>query len=100
MTPTFEDVITAILSGKFDDQLGQLDSVIRDRGKSISKAVLYSLKPGDKVRFNDRARPAYLVGKFATVCSVNRETVVIDLVEPTVRFYKNIRCNPALVEKA
>jgi hypothetical protein len=94
-------MIQDILSGKYDDELEDLREAIRMREKQISQVNFFSFKVGDKVRFNSRCRPQYLIGKEAIIKDKKQKKVVVDIInpDPFSRFKNNVRTDVSLIEK-
>ena len=83
-----------ILTGKYDDQLDQLKDAIQQRrriARQTSNAVKFgNFSPGDKVVFNDQARPKYLQGETATVVKLKRTKIEIRLDRQAGKFPANV----------
>lgn len=97
------EINTAIMNGELDNTLEEISKAIVERRKIVARIGLFSIKAGDKIKFNKRVRPAYLAGLCATVVKVNGASVVVETpVSPAYsRFsgHKNLRVPASLVEK-
>lgn len=71
-------VVEAIISGDYDDDLNRIATAIHDRRDIVSRMKTSTISVGDKVKFNDRISPKYLIGNVVTVKKVNKKTVVCD----------------------
>ena len=94
-------LVGQINRGEFDADLQYVARAVRERGDTLARSMLYTLRPGDMIRFNDKTRPAYLRGITARVKHVNRESVAVELEESQGRFRAghSIRVPAALLEK-
>jgi hypothetical protein len=98
----FMDVLDTILVAD-ETQLNQIQQAVKQRKEIVMSRVISSLTKGDKVRFNDKIRPKYLVGLEATVEKINQKTVgvkVIDNDKTAARKfgYGVVRCPISLIE--
>ncbi len=69
-----QEVIAAIGRGEFDAQLSAFSSEIRRRQELLTLQKGHSFRAGQKVVFNGKTRPRYLVGLQATILDVNQVT--------------------------
>jgi len=97
MTPTYEDIVTAIFSGNLDDRLLNLYRIIRERLTNAGKSKLHTLQVGQEVTLCPNITPEYLRNKKAIVRKINRTTVVVDLVIPIGIYSRGIRCSPSFL---
>lgn len=100
--PAFiEQVINNIQYGMLDHTLDHLINVIRDRQKVLAPKCLgidiTAIHVGDSVKFNHKARPAYLIGATATVKKVNRQRVKVVLNNPQGRFGSKLINTPVSI---
>lgn len=85
---TKEEIILAVSNGSLDADLDTLVNYLRARRDQIIKVKVFTtLVPGAEVTFNNKIRPARLVGQKAIVEHVNRETVAVRLKIPDSRFF-------------
>ena len=70
-----QDVLDYILKCKDNDKLVDINELLKNRLKTISSKLKYTLKPGDKVRISG-------TGKFehGVVIKVNRTKAVLDVI--------------------
>lgn len=76
MNIVYSDLVAAIATGKLDDKLPELSSLILDRRKIAAKRLAYTIQVGDTVILSN-IRPVHLNGQKATVTQVNRSTVTV-----------------------
>lgn len=95
-----------VLLGKHDDELDAIERAARERRATVAKANVASLAPGDKVRFIQSTRPAYLRGLVATFVRSNRERIVVTIDDEhdgtpqhKGRYASELTVPPALVER-
>lgn len=93
-----------IILGYHDADLDTISEAIRlRRSRSPATNRLWDFKIGDKVRFNERANPKYLIGQIATVTGIKQKKIAvsIDDKEAAGRFgaSTNIGCPLSIVEK-
>lgn len=98
-----EAVIGGITAGQLDAHLPDLADAIEQRLRQLtlqrSLEALARFRPGDRVRFNDTARPLYLHGLVATVVDRTARNLVVDLDQPVGRFDTGrLRCPPLTVD--
>jgi hypothetical protein len=79
---------TKVFLGDYDDELSMLIDTIRDRLAAVEMLKHQSMPPGSLVRFNDFARPQYLIGVPATVTERKDKRVVVILGQDVGRFKK------------
>src|SRR5215211_5291566 len=96
-------VVEAIARGELDEELGVLGAVINERVRLLATArsmtTLASLRVGDRVRINHRAKPNYLHGRAGTVTGWAGQNVVVQLDQPVGRFTTGeLRCPPLILE--
>src|SRR5215218_1327990 len=96
-------VVEAIARGELDEELGVLAAVINERVRLLATArsmtTLASLRVGDRVRINHRAKPNYLHGRAGTVTGWAGQNVVVQLDQPVGRFTTGeLRCPPLVLE--
>jgi hypothetical protein len=96
-------VVEAIARGELDQELGVLGAVINERVRLLATArsmrTLASLRVGDRVRINHRAKPNYLHGQAGTVSGWAGQNVVVQLDQPVGRFVTGeLRCPPLVLE--
>lgn len=96
---TITDLARAILNGDFDANLDVITKVIKERREAQARVTFFSLRPGDKVRFRDGVRPAYLAGATGTLRDLRRSKVTVDLDKPAGRFNRGIVTPVTLIEK-
>jgi hypothetical protein len=65
-----------------ESDLTWLENVIRQRRES----AIWTLTPGDRVRFNHKTRPKYLVGREAVVARINQTTTTVYLEQGMGKF--------------
>lgn len=76
-----ETLLSEILDGFYDSELGALERAIRERKDSLNLRKIYSFKSGDMVEFNFSVRPKYLKGLKAKVVRANQKTLTVSIVE-------------------
>jgi hypothetical protein len=87
-------------AGDHDEHLDAIISACMLRQRAIGGTKIFTLKIGDTVVFNERARPGYLQGEKATIKKINRARVVIDLHRPVGRFgQRGLRCPVDIIDK-
>jgi len=114
-------IVARITMGEFDAQLDVMTAAIGLRKAMLGKPVgaganifvpqpkpvpvtkksIYDFKVGDRVRFNQRANPKYLIGTEATVTGRKRTKVTIKLDAAAGRFggESNITCPTSIIDK-
>jgi ribosomal protein L21E len=98
-----QTVVEAIARGELDDELAVLGAVINQRVRLLATArsmtTLASLRVGDRVQINHRAKPNYLHGRDGTVTGWAGQNVVVQLDQPVGRFTTGeLRCPPLILE--
>lgn len=98
----FMDVLDTILVAD-ETQLNQIQQAVKQRKEIVLGRMVLGLNKGDKVRFNGKIRPKYLVGLEATVEKVNQKSVGVRLVEDDKAAARRfghgvIRCPISLIE--
>lgn len=96
---SLDDLTTDILNGKYDENLDRIIEVTRGRKDFLNRRMFFTLKPGDKVKFNRNTKPKYLQGKTATVVELNNDKVVVDLDYPVGKFNKKVNAPAGLIER-
>ncbi len=96
-------VVEAIARGELDDELAVLGAVINERVRLLATArsmtTLASLRVGDRVQINHRAKPNYLHGRDGTVTGWAGQNVDVQLDQPVGRFTTGeLRCPPLILE--
>jgi len=93
-------IINSIAFGELDPFLDEMAAAIRTRIGTASREKLLRLKPGDRVRFNDRVRPKGLRGVDAVVVGINRSTVSVTIDKSVGVFLAGtpISTSPALID--
>ncbi len=93
LMPSEEDVealLEALMFGVLDDYLDHIAAIVkirRDMIAGVTNLVAQSLlNPGDRVQFNETAKPRYLVGLVGVVTGKELERCVVQLDEPVGRF--------------
>lgn len=99
-----ETVIEGITAGELDAHLPALAEALDDRLRQLtlqrSLEALARLRPGDRVRFNETARPLYLHGLSATVVDRTARNLVVQLDHPVGRFdTARLSCPPLTVDR-
>jgi len=109
-------IVARITMGEFDAQLDVMTAAICLRKTMLGKPTqsfmppivqrverksIYDFKVGDRVRFNQRANPKYLIGTEATVTGRKRTKVTIKLDAAAGRFggESNITCPTSIIDK-
>jgi hypothetical protein len=101
------DVVLAIVFKQLsDDDLTIIEDAIRGRRGVVAPVQakapsIYTFSVGDRVRFNQRANPKYLIGTEATVTGHKRTKITIKLDAAAGRFggHGNITCPLSIIEK-
>jgi hypothetical protein len=94
----YYEVAKGIIVGDYDDYLDQIGNSIKTRRDALAPKI-WDFSVGDRVRFNNKTGPKYLIGAVGTVTQVNRVKVVVDLDERRRRFFKNISVPLLMIEK-
>ena len=77
---SIDDIITAILTGRLDEDLDDIERRIQHRKKDLSREQLLELSPGDIVEFHGQARPKYLHGLRAEVIEPKQSRVHVRII--------------------
>jgi hypothetical protein len=97
---TTNEIIHSILDGDNDGEFDEIIQAIKVRRKSMDAGKVLGLRVGDRVRFNSRTRPQYLVGVEGEVVKKNQTSVTVKPDEALGRFSGDpIRCPVGLVDK-
>ncbi len=85
-----DQFLMRLVEGKYDGQLQMIQNTVANRLKFLTPKInginIRDARVGQRVKFNERVRPAYLRGAFGTITKVNRERVKLVLDDPTGRF--------------
>jgi hypothetical protein len=97
-------LLERIHAGELDAELPVLAAAIAERQQLLAAAhaliTRASLRVGDRVRINDRARPLYLHGHTGTVAGFYGQSVIVRLDEPVGRFVTGeLRCPPLALDR-
>lgn len=79
-------VLGQIKKGDLDDILDMLTTTIKERQTFLGHKAFHTLSIGDKVVFNDQARPKYLKGALATITGKKRTNVTVEFDEGVGKF--------------
>lgn len=97
---TFQNLALGIINGDFDEDLDRIRDAIRTREKALLSTKAFSFRVKDRVRFNDHARPKYLVGIEGVVEKVNQSSLVVRIGKEGGRYANSApRCPLAIVDK-
>lgn len=95
-------IVDAIIGGDADEGLTQVSEALRQRRKALEAVKRTDFRVGDRVVFNQAAKPKYLAGIGATVIGLNPSTVVLNIDEHArARRFKGargVRCPVAIVD--
>src|SRR5829696_6344055 len=79
---------------------GELDAELPVLAAAHSLITRASLRVGDRVRINHRARPLYLHGQVGTVAGFYGHSVIVRLDQPIGRFVTGeLRCPPLALDR-
>jgi hypothetical protein len=97
-------LVERIRAGELDAELPVLAGAIAERQQLLAAAQALitraSLRVGDRVRINHRARPLYLHGHTGTVAGFYGQSVVVRLDQPVGRFVTGeLRCPPLALDR-
>jgi hypothetical protein len=85
-----EALLDALMLGVLDDYLDHIATIVKirqDMIAGVTNLVAQSLlNPGDRVQFNETAKPRYLVGLIGVIIGKELERCVVQLDEPVGRF--------------
>lgn len=97
MNATTTALINDISKGAYDADLKTIAEYIRFREKHIAPKA-YQFRVGQRVWFNEKVRPTYLIGIPATITKINNTRVKLRLDDRTGRFGTgDIACPPNLL---
>lgn len=86
---------TAVLEGKYDDDLERIEAVCRERRLFLravqSATTMVAVQIGNRVRIKNIS-PKYLVGATAKVTGKRRTKLEIEFEETRRRFFKGTTC--------
>jgi hypothetical protein len=97
-------LVERIQAGELDAELPVLAAAIAERQQLLAAAhaliTRASLRVGDRVRINHRARPLYLHGHTGTAAGFYGQSVIVRLDQPIGRFVTGeLRCPPLAVDR-
>ena len=97
-------LVERIQAGELDAELPVLAAAIAERQQLLAAAQALitraSLRVGDRVRINHRARPLYLHGRTGTVAGFYGQSVIVRLDQPVGRFVTGeLRCPPLALDR-
>ena len=97
-------LVERIHAGELDAELPVLAAAITERQQLLAAAQALitraSLRVGDRVRINHRARPLYLHGHTGTVADFYGQSVIVRLDQPVGRFVTGeLRCPPLALDR-
>jgi hypothetical protein len=97
-------LVERIHVGELDAELPVLAAAIAERQQLLAAAQALitraSLRVGDRVRINHRARPLYLHGQVGTVAGFYGQSVIVRLDQPVGRFVTGeLRCPPLALDR-
>ena len=97
-------LVERIHAGELDAELPVLAAAIAERQQLLAAAhaliTRASLRVGDRVRINHRARPLYLHGHTGTVAGFYGQSVIVRLDQPVGRFVTGeLRCPPLALDR-
>ena len=97
-------MVERIHAGELDAELPVLAAAIAERQQLLAAAQALitraSLRVGDRVRINHRARPLYLHGRTGTVAGFYGQSVIVRLDQPVGRFVTGeLRCPPLALDR-
>ena len=102
--PGIQALVERIHAGELDAELPVLAAAIAERQQLLAAAQALmtraSLRVGDRVRINHRARPLYLHGRTGTVAGFYGQSVIVRLDQPVGRFVTGeLRCPPLALDR-
>ena len=102
--PGIQALVERIHAGELDAELPVLAAAIAERQQLLAAAhaliTRASLRVGDRVRINHRARPLYLHGHTGTVADFYGQSVIVRLDQPVGRFVTGeLRCPPLALDR-
>jgi hypothetical protein len=93
LAPTSDEVevlLDALMLGALDDHLEQIAVIVKirlDMIAAVTELIAQGLfEVGDRVRFNDTAKPRYLNGRVGVIIRKEIERCVVQLDEPVGRY--------------
>jgi hypothetical protein len=97
-------LVERIQAGELDAELPVLAAAIAERQQLLAAAQALitraSLRVGNRVRINHRARPLYLHGHTGTVAGFYGQSVIVRLDQPVGRFVTGeLRCPPLALDR-
>ena len=97
-------LVERIHAGELDAELPVLAGAVAERQQLLAAAhaliTRASLRVGDRVRINHRARPLYLHGHTGTVAGFYGQSVIVRLDQPVGRFVTGeLRCPPLTLDR-
>ena len=97
-------LVERIQAGELDAELPMLAAAIAERQQLLAAAhsliTRASLRVGDRVRINHRARPLYLHSQVGTVAGFYGQSVIVRLDQPVGRFVTGeLRCPPLALDR-
>ena len=97
-------LVERIHAGELDAELPVLAAALAERQQLLAAAhsliTRASLRVGDRVRINHRARPLYLHGQVGTVAGFYGQSVIVRLDQPVGRFVTGeLRCPPLALDR-
>jgi hypothetical protein len=97
-------LVERIHEGELDAELSTLAAAIAERQQLLAAAhaliTRASLRVGDRVRINHRARPLYLHDRVGTVADFYGQSVIVRLDQPVGRFVTGeLRCPPLALDR-
>ena len=72
-------MVNEIVSGTYDKDLDKIIEAISRRRQYLAQIQFMNLSVGDKVKFNSKARPQYLVGQTCQITGKRNKNVVVKL---------------------
>ena len=88
-----------LTGGLTNDELGKISNAIALKRNQLDTAKMFQLNIGDKVVFNSKVRPTYLIGENATVLEVKRTRIRVKLYASIGRFSgQSVMVPPSLLD--
>lgn len=94
---TANTIAGLIYGGQLDEHLNRIAGSVRNRVTALANDKRDEMKIGDVVYFNSKVRPAYLAGEAVRVVKFNPKKLVVDLVNPSGKWNKNVRVPLSLI---
>jgi hypothetical protein len=85
-----EDVIAMIDQGALDDEFEAIQDAISQRREVLNKRKMREVRVGEAVKFNEQARPQYLIGHVAVVVAKNYSRIVIELTQDVGKYRQGV----------